>query len=388
MSLEPLFGLLVVIFVSHLFFSRGTMFRLPSVITYLVVGMLLRSSGLALFVEPSSAWVIGIGHFGLCYLLFLSGLEVDVGMLFQKGNQKPLKIGSLMFLTTVVLAYLCSWGMHHIDPSITPWMMTLVLSTTSLGIVLPALKERGVVSTEYGQTLLASAVLADLVTTLAVSVVADVYHHGLSVHQAGVVLLFVGVFLFYFLIRRVFQSRLWTVLFQNSQVIKLQGVLAVVGLFSLVASWIGLEPIFGSFLAGLMLAAFRLRETNRLRQLLEGGGYGIFVPLFFILAGMQFHWQEVLVSTTIRTWLPLLLLVALGVKVLPMLWYGRPFGEKPSWAGGMLLSARLTLVLVASSIGVRLGLIPHAINEALMIVTVVTSILAPLLFDRLLPKRL
>nr|WP_283809081.1 cation:proton antiporter [Tumebacillus amylolyticus] len=355
--------------------------RIPTVIAYILFGLFLGQTVSPIWKEQSG-WLGGVSQFGLFYLMFLSGLEVDLRLLVpRRDGPKLLQKALLLFAATAVLSYALAWGMHVIDPQIQPWMMMLILSTTSLGIILPVLKERGLLRTVYGQTLLTAALLADLLTMLGISVAADWVKNGFSWRQLTVGLLIPLVAAFYVAILRLYRSKFWDSWFGGNGVLKMQGVLALLGLFGVMTDWTGSEPILGSFLVGLLVSSFRLPEKNPLRQQMESIGYSFVIPIFFVTVGAQFDLGAFFASETARTWVPLLLLCAYGVKLLPMLWFGGAMPLRERLAGGLLLSSRMTLVIVAASIGVQLHVIPREIEEAMLVVGIVTCICSPLLFS-------
>lgn len=384
-TLVPLFWILLLAFLFQMTTSRLPWLRLPTIISYLLFGMVLGNGGQGWLTQQDLYWLNGFSHFGLFYLMFLSGMEVDLSLLRLSSDKNrtrphPLFLGIGLFLLTAALAYGLSLAMRHFAPDLQPWMMMLVLSTTSLGIVLPVLREQGLLRSQYGQTLLTAALLADLVTMLLISVAADIYTSGLSWKQLSVGLLLPLLVASYWAIARIHRTSFWQKWLQGDSTGKLQAVLALLGLFGVLTDLTGSEPILGSFLAGLLLAAFRLREDNKLRQQLEVVGYGFLIPIFFVMVGAQFRLSALVHSREALSWIPLLLFAAYAVKLLPMLWLGRPFGDRQALAGGMLLSSRMTLVIVATSIGLRLGVIPRAIDQAMLVVAVLTCTLSPILF--------
>ena len=82
---------------------------------------------------------------------------------------------------------------------------------------------------------------------------------------------------------------------------------------------------------------------------------------------------------------PLLLLSAAAVKFLPMLLYRVSFSWKQTLGAGTLLSSRLSLIIAASAIGLRIGVISESFNAAIILVAIITVVVAPPLFTRLIP---
>ena len=102
----------------------------------------------------------------------------------------PLYLGMLTFALTLLLALAAAWGLHALDAADDPWLMALILSTTSLGLVVPVLKERNLVGQPYGQALLVSAVIADFATMILVSVYVLLRTRGLTAEVMLFLLLF------------------------------------------------------------------------------------------------------------------------------------------------------------------------------------------------------
>jgi Kef-type K+ transport system membrane component KefB len=93
--------------------------------------------------------------------MFLSGLEIDVSALgapaatraggrLRRALAIPVVAGALMFVLTITLAFAAGFGLTAANLTNDPWIMGLILSTTSLGIVVPVLKERGLLAQPFG----------------------------------------------------------------------------------------------------------------------------------------------------------------------------------------------------------------------------------------------
>lgn len=365
-------------------------FRIPSVLAYLILGILISYYGRGLFHEEQIKWLDGLSEFGLYYLMFLSGMEVDLKSLRPdqgaKLRQNPLLIGFIIFAGSAVLAYLLGIRIHQIDPSSQSWMVMLILLTTSLGIVMPVLKETGVIQSQYGQLLLTSAILADLITMIILSVIGGSYHNGFTWRQASVGLLLPLSVIMYQTIIRLRKTSLWKTEFHKNSVARLQGLLAVLGLYGIITDMTGSEAILGSFLAGFLLSSFQLPEHHPFKEQLEGIGYALIIPIFFVMVGFRFQVSEFMKSPQALGWVPLLLSTAYIVKVLPMTCLGPVLGLRKAIAGGFLLSSRMTLVVVAASIGMRLGVINKEIQDAVIVVAIISSVLSPLIFTMSIKK--
>ncbi|HSO28025.1 MAG TPA: cation:proton antiporter, partial [Anaerolineales bacterium] len=302
----------------------------------------------------------------------------------------PIQLGLASFLITVALSIIIGFllvGMHLV---VNPWMMALILSTTSLGVVVPVLKERGLSTGRYGQTLLVAALIADFATMLLITVEVAAISRGLTPEVLLIGLLFVAFFLAYHFgmfffhripgVRRTMQE-----MSSATAQIKMRAAFTIMLIFVVLSEILGTEIILGAFLAGAIVALLRRPEDADSMRQLEATGFGFFIPIFFIMVGVDFDFQALLSSSQALLLAPLLFLAALAVKIIPALTFRLAFSWRESLAGGVLLSSRLSLIIAASAIGMRLGVISDAVNAAIILVAILTVTLAPLVFTRLIP---
>jgi len=336
---------------------------------------------------------------GFAYLMFLSGLEVDfsavlprpggLGRSWRERLGNPLSLGGLTFCVTLVLGLVAAWGLHALDAADDPWLMALILSTTSLGLVVPVLKERDMTGMPFGQTLLVSAVVADFATMLLVSVFVVLHTQGLTPEVLLVLILF-GAFGTAYRVARLAQRqfpglRLVQGLAQATTQLDVRGAFAIGLAFIALAENLGVEMILGAFLGGSLISLLSERGASDLHHRLDVIGYAFFIPIFFIMVGARFDVGSLLESPRTLLLVPVLLVLAYGIKFLSALLYRVRCSWRETIAAGALLSSRLSLIIAVAAIGLDLGSIDEATNSAIILVAIVTSTLSPLLFNRILP---
>ena len=396
-SFVPLLVVVGLAFFVPLLISRVRRVRIPTVVGEIVAGMIVGQSGLKLVGHDTTLDILSL--LGFAYLMFLSGLEVNFEAVLPRpgtwhGSWKerignPLSLGVLVFIFTVGLAFLAALGLHSLDAADDPWLMALILSTTSLGLVMPVLKERDLTAKPYGQALLVSAVVADFVTMLLVSIYVVLHSRGLT-PEVLVVLLLLAAFGTAYRLARVARRRfpgigLLQGLAQATAQIDMRGAFVVGLAFIALAESLGVEIILGAFLGGAFISLLSGRESSDLHHRLDVIGYAFFLPIFFIMVGVRFDLAAILDSPQTLLLLPLLLILAYAVKILPSLLYRSSYSWREMLAGGVLLSSRLSLIIAVAAIGVDLGSIDEATNSAIILVAIVTCTVSPLLFNRILP---
>jgi Kef-type K+ transport system membrane component KefB/Trk K+ transport system NAD-binding subunit len=330
--------------------------------------------------------------------MFQSGLEIDFQSLRsysgpeeRSGGKKlgVLSLALLHFGLTVILAGVAAYVLATIGLAHDIWILALILSTTSLGVVVPVLKEANLITQPLGQCILVTAVIADFVTMLLITIAVAIMSHGLTAEILLITLLFVAFFL---MVRfgAIFNKmpRLRRTIEELSHAtaqIKVRAAFTIMLAFVALSETLGSEVILGAFLAGAIIGVLRTPEDADLAHQLEAIGYGFFIPIFFIKVGVEFNLPVLLASSGALLLVPFFLVGAILVKVLPALTFAIKFSLRESLAAGTLLSARLSLIIAAAAIGKRLGVIGESVNAAIILVAVVTVTLAPLVFVRLMP---
>ncbi len=351
---------------------------LPAVVLEIMFGIV---AGPMLGILYPNELTTALAELGFLMLLFLSGFEIDLGV-FERQGTRPIAFGLAVFAATVA----CSWVVAQLlGLSI---FVTLVLSTTSVGLVVPTLRATRRISSPLGQDILVNALLADFLTLLAVTVVALVTEFGFGPRLLALPVFLVVAVATLFILRRAAWwwperfGRLFDV--DDPDEIGIRFTLALMLIFVGLALALGIEPILGAFLAGMSFAAV-FRNRGGLDRKLTGFAYGFLIPIFFISVGIRFQLDaiadpEALLATVV------LFVVAIAVKVLPaLLLVGRRHSIREAVAAGVLLSARLSLIIVVAALGVQLGLLDPRLESEIIILAAATATVTPVLFRWLLP---
>ncbi len=403
-SFLPLLIVVSLAFIVPFVLSRFKRLRPPIVVGEIVAGILVGRSGLG-WVARHDPVLDLLAEFGFVFLMFLSGMEIDFSNLGALSNSRssgrsgwgdrlrgPVPLAGLSFGITLAFSLVAGLGLTRLGLAQDPWMMALILSTTSLGVVVPVLKEQGLSSGRFGQTLLVAALIADFVTMFLITVVVAALSHGLTLDILLISLLFVAFLLMYrfgmfFFNQLTVVRRVMEELSHTPAQIKVRAAFTMMLLFVGLAEVLGTEIILGAFLAGAIVSLLSTPDDTDLIHQLEAVGFGFFIPIFFIMVGVDFNLPALLASSQALLLLPLLLLAAIAVKLIPALLLRVNFTWREALAGGVLLSARLSLIIAASAIGMRVGVISESVNTAIILVAIVTVIAAPLLFNQLMPRR-
>lgn len=354
--------------------------RLPEVALQILLGVVLGKSLLQLQVEGH--FLPFLAELGFLMLMFQAGMELDFGAMARQSRAR-LAFQLLLFGVTFALAAGAAAILGH-GP-----FTALILTTTSLGLVVPSLKEAAIMRSELGQSILLAATVADFMTLFGITFYVLWMLHGASWQLLAPLPFFVGVGLLLKL------ARLWAwwnpdkaaraLAADDSQEFGVRLSLALLFLLVALSELVHLEPVLGAFMGGAVLA-FVFRDRMALETKLSGMAYGFFIPVFFIHVGMQFDVANIATPERLAmTWT--LLLVALGVKLVPGLMLPLlGYGWRESAAAGFLLASRLSLIIAAASIGLEYGLVSEAFKDSVVLLAVCTCLLGPTLFKLVLPR--
>lgn len=352
--------------------------RTPAVVLELLFGILI---------GPITGWVSGselvdlLAELGLFLLMFLAGFEIDFRALERQGGRR-LAMLLVVFLLTLAVA---EWFTTHLGYDA---FMTLVLATTSVGLVVPTLRSTRRTFTRLGQYILVSAIFADFLTLVLVAMLALVERHGFGLELLKMPLLFIAIT---FVLRALRLAVWWyphrfTRLFSadDPEELGIRASLALMLAFVGLSIALDVEPILGAFLAGSVFALV-FRDPGHLQEQLSGFSYGFLIPIFFINVGMRFE-LTLLEDREVLARAGLVILIAFAVKMLPsFLFMLRGLSLRECLAAGVLLSARLSLIIAVATVGVELGLLSIEDRAIAILLAAVSATFAPTAFRALAP---
>ncbi len=333
---------------------------------------------------------------GLIFLMFLAGLEIDLNIIISQGLSTILK-AVLIFELTLLFSFL---AVDLMNLAVNTFFMALVLSTTSVGVVVPTLREKRITKTPIGQSIILSSIMADFATMvlLMVYTIERSVPSGEMSITALPVLFLVFLFTLFIAIYLLGRMAIWRFPETLSRFFRMDdpteiGVrasIAILFIFVAISGMLATEAsksiaILGAFLAGVVLTLI-FPHRKLLEKQLSGLGFGFFIPFFFIYLGLSFDFVSMAESYALVFFIPLLLLTAYLVKILPSLIFLPDYGPRKTLGIGLLLSARLSLIIAAAEVGYEMGLIDSALRSVIILVGVITSVLSPLLFRRIFPE--
>jgi Kef-type K+ transport system membrane component KefB/Trk K+ transport system NAD-binding subunit len=389
----PLLVILVLAFIVPILLSRFR--RLPTVVGEILAGVLVGPFVLGWVTD--GLIVQFMADIGLAFLMFLAGLEIDFDTLFPKKNGKktPAKRDSVLgnafivYLVTLALAFPGSFLLQQLGLEGDLWLIAFVLSATSLGVLLPILKERHMTNTAFGQVIFVTATLADFITVILLTIHIITFDKGFDPEIFSITLLFLAFLVFYRVGPSVFRSprvrKFFDELSRATIQIKVRGAIAIMMTFVVLAEFVDAELILGAFLGGMVVSLIKSPEDENLVHKLEAFGFGFFIPVFFILVGVDLDLGSIFEAPENLLFVPAIFAVSIFVKLIPMLTLVRKFNQREILGGGFLLNTHLSLEIAVAVIGLRAGMIDAATSAVIILFAVVTVLIMPIIFGIILP---
>jgi Kef-type K+ transport system membrane component KefB len=327
--------------------------RLPLVVAEIGLGVLVGPQALGWAAAGPTIQVLA--NFGLAFLFFLAGFEID----FPAIRGQPILLAALGWLASLVACLGVGLGLQSCGVVDSGLIVGAALATTALGTLMPILRDAKELPTRFGAYAVASGAMGEFGPILLIALALS---SGEAERGSALVLMLVFTAIIVagaYVALRFRPPRVILLLQEKMHTsAQLPVRLAVLVLASLVilARNLGLDAILGALAAGIVVALAAPGEHGEaLRHKLEGIGFGFFVPIFFVTTGLRYDLQGLISSRLALLQLPMFLGLFLVVRGLPALLALRELDLRSRIALGLLSATQLPLVVAIAEIGVRSG---------------------------------
>src|SRR5918912_109733 len=352
--------------------------QLPSVVLEIVAGIVAGPSVLGIVHVDQTVAVVSV--LGLGFVLFLAGLEIE----FKKLRGPVLKLTGLAFALSFGIALVVSLGLKAAGLVDTPLLVAIILCATSLGVLIPVLKDAGEIATTFGQLIVAAASIADFGAIILLSI----FFSGEG--GTGSTLLLLGALfglaaVLFAVVRgaeRSMRIRADLLRLQDTTAqIRVRAALVLFVGFAALAHELGLEVILGTFIAGAIVSLVdhdQVMTHPDFRRKLEAVGFGFFIPAFFVTSGVRFDLDALTSSASSIAMVPIFLAALLAVRGIPAILYRRTLDARHTAIAGVMQATSLPFIVAATAIGMSLHLIDAAGSAALIGAGLLSVLIFPL----------
>jgi Kef-type K+ transport system membrane component KefB len=351
--------------------------RVPAVVLEIVAGIVAGPAVLG-WVEVDEPVAV-LALVGVTFLLFLAGMEIDLGALRGAALRLPL----LGFVVTLAVGFGAGLAADAAGWVSDPLFLAVAVSATALGVVVAVLKDSGQLGRPLGQLTLAGATVADFAGVLLLSLVFAESDGGAAGRLNAV-----GVFVVSGVVVTVAVRRVGAAPRVDAVLVRLQDTTAAIRVriaaaillgFVALAARVGLETILGAFVAGAVVSAVDRDSTSHphFRLKLESIGYGFVVPVFFVSSGLRFDLDALRQQPAALWRVPVFVCVMLLARGLPAVLYRRFLGGAGALAAGLLQATSLPFIVTATQIGVEVGAVDRTSAAALVAAGLVSMVVFP-----------
>jgi Kef-type K+ transport system membrane component KefB len=364
----------LILLATVLFAAAFRQFHLPWVLALITAGIVVGPYGLQLAeVTPTLSF---LSQIGLIFLMFMAGLETkfdsfkklkyDIGWLSALNSLIPLAAG-------VGLGY---WFGFSMTASL---LIGIIFMSSSIAVIIPTLESLNLSHTKLGKSIVASTIIEDVLSLILLSVLLQSVNPvtALPLPSFYFLLALIMIGFAYGLpkIRALIPNRRDEKdLFESEVRIIFALMIGVVVTFEL----LGLHPIIAGFFAGLVLSDSIRSEI--LMDKLRTMSYGIFIPVFFVVIGMETNIQVFQDSLSVISLIAAVVLLSVFTKFASGWVGGKIIGFKNRDASiiGLATIPQLSTTLAVVFTAVETGLLPEELITAMVILSIVTTLIAPI----------
>jgi Kef-type K+ transport system membrane component KefB len=283
--------------------------KVPHLLGLIIAGAVIGPNGFNILARDSS--IVVTGTTGLLYIMFLAGLEIDMGD-FKKNKWKSLTFGLFTFLVPFILGYL--GGYYILNFSVLTSVLFASLFSSHTLIAYPLISKLGIAKNPAVNITVGGTMITDVLALLVLAIIV-----GMSQGDVGTefwVKLSVSFIIFGIIVLVIFPMiGRWFFKKVDDKISQYIFVLVMIYLAALLAELAGVEAIIGAFFAGLALNRL-IPHTSSLMNRVEFVGNAIFIPFFLISVGMLINFKVFFESWETLEVAAIMLVASIGGKYL------------------------------------------------------------------------
>lgn len=383
--------ILLVALVIPLAMARFKITFLPTAVVEIIVGILL---GPSLFNWITNSETLEIlQNVGVIFLLFLSGMEIDFSLFKKKPttlsplekksqHDQPkhsvLQVATIAYASIVGMSFVIAYLLQLSGLFTDIWLAAILFMTISLGIVIAGLKEKELLSKPFGQAILLIAALGEVVPMVGLTFYASAY----SPHSKSlwlILLILVAAALLFWRFKAFF--RFFDRINKSTTQLDIRLSFFIIVALVTVAESVGAEGILGAFLAGIVIKLLEPHEETKVR--LDSIGYGLFIPIFFIMSGGNLNLKELITNPQTLVLIPVIFVGYVLAKSLVFSALKLRFKNLNAVAGTAMTATTITVVLAVLQVASHLHRITSQQSGAFLLSAVITCVFGPLIFNKL-----
>jgi Kef-type K+ transport system membrane component KefB len=359
---------------------------LPPVVVEVVAGVLVGPQVLG-WVHIDVPITV-LSFMGLGFVLFLAGLELEPDSLWSRQSRAAM----VAFGVTLAIAFPLAAILKVAGAGADLRILALALTSTSLGVVVPILRDSGESTSPFGQAVLVAASIGEFASLVLLTVLFSADPKSTPVQIIYVVGMVASAAVAVVIVTRWWGSRWFTDalhrLDETTSQLRVRAAFVLLLVFAALADRFGVDAVLGAFVAGIVLRVAN-RDTGpakeRFTAKLHAIGFGFLVPIFFISTGMKLDVRAMFADAHTLLLVPLFLVGMAVARGVPSLVLFRQFRRPAAVSAAALQATSLTFPIIASTIGLSLHFMSRPTAAALVAAGLLSVIVFPIVALTLRP---
>lgn len=384
METYQIFKSLAIIIIAAKFFGiAARKLKAPQVVGEIIAGLLIGPSLLGLV--ENTTFLGQMAEIGVILLMFSAGLETDIKELLKTGPKAFLIACAGVFIPLVcgTVYYMIFYGVDSLGSKsfYEAVFIGTIMTATSVSITVETLKELGYIKSQVGTTVLAAAIIDDIIGIVVLTFVISLRSSDVKISTViGETLLFfifsLGVGYITYRIFRIVDKK-----YPHTRRIPIAGLALCFAMAYIAEEFFGIADITGAYVAGIILCS--IRDSDYIAEKMDINSYMLFGPIFFASIGLK---TDVADFSAEILWFSLgFVAVALLSKIIGCGLMAKvcKFNWSNSLKVGVGMMTRGEVALIVSQKGLSVGLISPVYFSSVILLIIVSSITTPIILKAL-----
>ncbi|MBD3398017.1 hypothetical protein GF412_02480 [Candidatus Micrarchaeota archaeon] len=351
-------------------------FHLPYVVALILTGIIIGPFALDLIVIDET--IDFLGSIGLVFLMFMAGLEIKLSS-FRKIVGSAAKFSLLNGILPMCVGFLVASYLGY--GLVGSFMLGIIFVSSSIAIVLPVMEAQGLMQMKLGRLIVSGTILEDVFSLLMLSFFLQLVN---PTTEIPLYLFYIIVAIALYALRKLLPRAREAFrkfhgeekpLFEEEVRFIFVSLIATVVFFDL----LGMHPVIAGFFAGLVLS--ESIQSQILLRKLHAISYGLFIPVFFIIIGVEMDVGVLFNGGEGLAIILTILAAAVLSKFIGGFLAGRVngFNSKESIISGVATIPQLSTTLAVAFVGLEMGLIDDMLITAMIVLSIATTFCGPIL---------
>ena len=379
-------SLAIIIIFAKVFGIIARKLKAPQVVGEIIAGLIVGPSMLGLV--ESTPFISQMAEIGVVLLMFSAGLETDLKQLMKTGPIACLIAAAGVFVPLAggCLLHMCFYGFNPIgDPAfVTSLFIGVIMTATSVSITVEALKELGYLKSNIGTTIIAAAIIDDVMGIIVLTFVIGMKTP--DTNLSGVIVETLLFFVFslgagvvsYHIFKWI--DKKWP----HTRRIPIAGLAYCFAFAYIAEHFFGIADITGAYFAGIILCS--IKDSDYIAEKMDINSYMLFGPIFFASIGLK---TDIADFSTDLLWFSIaFVIVALLTKIIACGGIAKVcrFSTSDSLKIGIGMMTRGEVALIVSQKGLSVGLLKPVYFTSVILLIIVSSIATPILLKMLFTR--